>query len=117
MGQTYRVSGTLNHGVELDEKGPDGRKLTRVDVYHDGDEFSTDDAKLEAELRFYKAILLPEEYAAAAAGEGNRAPTEQLASERQALADENAALRARLAELEAAAGSAKSGKSSGKDGE
>lgn len=103
MAQKYIVSGTLNHGVELDEKGPDGRPLVRIDVYHDGDEFSTDDPKLEAELRAVKTILLPEEYAALSVAAGNPAPLQQLADERQALSDENAALRARLAELEAAA--------------
>lgn len=112
MAQTYKVSGTLNHGVLLDEKGPDGRNLVRVDTYHDGDDFSTDDPKLEAELRAVKTLLTAEEYAAEQAAAGNPAVQAELAATRQALEDENAALKARLAEFEAASqGSSKAPKS------
>lgn len=107
MAQKYLVSGTLQHGVVV-EPAKDGKPaVTRVDVYHDGDEFETEDPALERELRRSKSILLPEEYAALAAGEGNAAPLQQLAAERQALSDENAALKARLAELEAAQAASK----------
>lgn len=102
MAQKYIVSGTLNHGVELPELGPDGRHLTRIDVYHDGETFETEDAALERELRATKTILLPEEYAADAASQGNPAAMEQLAAQRQAQADEIERLRAELEQLKAA---------------
>lgn len=100
MAQTYRVSGTLHHGVlEPDETG----KLVSVThTYHDGDEFSTDDPALEKELRAVKTILLPEEYAGAALSEGNKAPAEQLAAERVAKDEEIARLRAEVEALHAA---------------
>lgn len=103
MAQTYIVSGTLRHGVVIESARGDRPAETRIDVYHDGDEFSTDDPKLEAQLRAVKTILTAEEYAAAAASEGNTKPQEALAAARVALEDENAALKARLAELEVAA--------------
>lgn len=101
MAQTYRVSGTLRHGVVLEAATEDKPARTRIDVYHDGDEFSTDDPKLEKELRASKTILLPEEYAAEAASEGNKAPQEQLAAERAAKDARIAELEAKLAAFEA----------------
>ena len=95
MGQTYLVSGTLKH---------DGQ------VYRDGEQFSTDDPAVERDLRRGKAILLPEEYAAAAASEGNTAMQEELAAERAALAAKVAELEAKLAAAEAAKSVDKSGK-------
>ncbi len=109
----YRVSGTLNHGV-LEPDPETGKKVAVTHVYHDGDEFETDDPKLEAELRALHTILLPEEYAALVAEEGNKGPLEQLAAQRQAVEDENAQLKARIAELEAAANASKG---SGKGGD
>ncbi len=101
MGQKYLVSGTLNHGVLLDELNEDGSRKVRYDVYKDGQEFSTDDAALEASLRAGGTILLPEEYAADALASGNSNPAQELAALRQQLQDENALLKAQIAELAA----------------
>ena len=85
MATTYTVSGTLKH---------DGQ------TYSDGEAFATDDPAVEKALRRVKAILLPEEYAAELAASGNVAAQQQLAQQRQALADENARLKAQLAALQ-----------------
>lgn len=87
MATQYQVSGTLKH---------DGQ------VYRDGETFSTEDSLVEKALRRVKAILLPEEYAAEQAASGNAAAQQQLAQQRQALADENARLKAQLAALQGA---------------
>lgn len=96
MAEKYIVSGTLRHGVHLDELDGDGRRKARIDVYRDGETFESDDEKLVAKLRRDKVLLTPEEHAAAAAAEGNPGPQRALAAQRQSLEDENARLRAEL---------------------
>lgn len=86
MATQYIISGTLKH---------DGQ------IYTSGSAFSTEDAALEQQLRKTGTILLPEEYAAAAAASGDSVMLQQLADERARLAQENAAKDAELARLRA----------------
>lgn len=86
MATQYILSGTLKH---------DGQ------IYPSGSAFSTEDMALEQQLRKTGTILLPEEYAAAAAASGDTAVLQQLADERARLAQENAAKDAELARLRA----------------
>ena len=116
MTQQYTVSGSLRHGVVVREATEDQPAKIRVDVYKDGETFESSDEKLVATLRLAGTLLTAEEYAAAAAGEGNVAPQQHLAATRAALEDENAALKAEIEAMRAASGSSKPVKAS-RDGE
>lgn len=108
----YRVSGTLQHGVAVDDGK--GNTSVRVDVYHDGDVvdsdelvFARDHDKNIAALLVAGTLLTDEKYLEAAAAEGNVAAVQQLATEREAKDQRIADLEAQLAEFQAAQASSK----------
>ena len=92
MGQTYKVSGTLLHGGER---------------FEDGADFTSEDEALLEMLHRERVLLTPEEYAVAAAEEGNGEALQRAAAERAAKDAEIEELKRQLAEAQASKGGKK----------